>query len=75
MQARFRQRLYSAAGLALPLLVQMHNDMTAIPIAARVSCEIRATRDDRGGQLDALILATGPGRGYIQLPHAKAWCR
>ncbi len=63
MQTRFRQCLFSAAGLALPLLVQMTNDMTATPIAARVSCEIRATRDDHGGKLDAVILASGPVAG------------
>ncbi len=71
MQARFRQCLYSAAGLALPLLVQMTNDMSAIPIAAGVSCEIRATRDDRGGKLDAVIRATGPVAGTFNFTVRK----
>jgi hypothetical protein len=45
--------------------------MTAIPAAARVSCEIRATRDDRGGKLDAVILATGPVAGTFNFTVRK----
>jgi CsgH protein len=71
MQARLRQCLYSAAGLVLPLLVQITNDMTATHIAARVSCEIRATRDDRGGKLEAVILATGPVAGTFNFTVRK----
>ena len=62
-QVRLRQCLFSATGLALPLAGYMSVNMTAIPIASRISCEIRATRDDQGGKLDAVILATGPVAG------------
>ena len=65
-QVRLRQCLYSAAGLALPLAGYVSDNMPAIPIASRVSCEIRATHDDKGGKLDAVIMATGPVAGtYI----------
>jgi len=41
----------------------MTDEMTATSLAARVNCEIRATSDDSGGKLDAVILATGPVAG------------
>jgi hypothetical protein len=41
----------------------MSDNMPAIPIASRVSCEIRTTHNAEGGKLDAVILATGPVTG------------
>jgi hypothetical protein len=54
--------LLAAAGLTL--LLQMANDMTGnAAAAARVSCEIRASRHDGAGKLDAIISAAGPISG------------
>jgi hypothetical protein len=63
IKVRLRRYLFSAAGLALPLAAYVSDHMATIPIASRVSCEIRATRDGNGGKLDAVILASGPVAG------------
>jgi hypothetical protein len=49
----------------------MSDNMTAIPIASRVSCEIRATHSDSGGKLDAIILAAGPVAGTYTFTVSK----
>ena len=41
----------------------MHDATSIASGAARVSCEIRATRSDQGGKLDAVIKATGAVAG------------
>ena len=70
MHATFRRCLYSAAWLALPLVVQTM-DNPAKPVANRVSCEIRAAQNDGGGKLDAVITASGPVSGTFQFTVRK----
>jgi hypothetical protein len=63
---------FAAAWLSLPLLGQTMDDMSAITQAAqRVSCEIRATRTEAGGTLNAVILASGPVSGTFEFTVRK----
>ncbi len=62
MRASFSQCLCAVSWVVL--LNPMVNVMTPIvPAAARVSCEIKAMRDDTGARLDAVIRGTGPIAG------------
>jgi hypothetical protein len=70
MQAESKNALFFAARLALPMLVVDHMTATA-QAAGRVSCEIRASRHDGGGKLDAIIRATGPIAGTFMFVARK----
>jgi hypothetical protein len=72
MSARLSHRFLAAAWLGLPLNGQIMDDMTVFtPAAARVSCEIRTSRSEGGGKLNAIIIAAGPVSGSFKFTVRK----
>jgi len=64
MTQGLRHRLYAASWLALlPVSGSIGDGNEMTYAAAKVGCEIRATRNDAAGKLDAVISATGPVSG------------
>jgi hypothetical protein len=72
MHANLNQRFFAASWLAIGMVIPMMDDMTPIvPAAARVSCEIRATRNATGAKLDGVIKASGPVSGSFHFTVRK----
>ncbi|MFZ5673688.1 MAG: curli-like amyloid fiber formation chaperone CsgH [Pseudomonadota bacterium] len=69
---KLSHRLLILAGLTVFPIAEASRDMTSIAMAAaRVGCEIRASRNNDAAKLEAIVKASGPVAGSYTLDVRK----